>query len=108
MSFERYSQAKAESIKVGRKFISDEHKTLVEQINASLLLENYDRFLTLNPETESGFLGLEKVRARCLFLTENYVEASRALQRHAERFQQTPKSRKSRNPSNNASKMSFK
>ncbi|HAG91122.1 MAG TPA: hypothetical protein DCL41_04590 [Bdellovibrionales bacterium] len=88
--FREYAQAKAESIKVERKFISDEHQTLVEQINASLLLENIDRFLTLNPETESGFLGLEIVRARCLFLTENYMDASRALQRHAERFPADP------------------
>jgi len=88
--FREYAQAKAESIKVGRKFITDEHQTLVEQINASLLLENIDKFLTLNPETKPSFLGLEKVRARCLFLTKNYMEASRALQRHAEGFPEDP------------------
>lgn len=84
--FGEYPESKAEFLKIKKKFLINEYRTLVERINACLLLNNIDRFLTLNPETEPGFLGLEKVRARCFLLTENYIEASLALQRHADRF----------------------
>lgn len=84
--FREYPQAKAESAKVMKEFNLDEHQTLVEQINASLLLENIDRFLALNPDADSSFLGIEKVRAKCFLVVEDFIEASRSLERHAERF----------------------
>ena len=84
--FREYSQAKAESAKVMKEFNLDEHQTLVEQINASLLLENIDRFLALNPDADSSFLGIEKVRAKCFLVVEDFIEASRSLEKHAKRF----------------------
>ena len=84
--FREYSQAKAESAKVMKEFNLDEHQTLVEQINASLLLENIDRFLALNPDADSSFLGIEKVRAKCFLVVEDFIEASRSLEKHAIRF----------------------
>jgi hypothetical protein len=69
-----------------KEFNLDEHQTLVEQINASLLLENIDRFLALNPDADSSFLGIEKVRAKCFLVVEDFIAASRSLERHAERF----------------------
>jgi hypothetical protein len=84
--FREYPESKAEFLKIKKKFMLNDYRRLVERINACLLLNNIDRFLTLNPETQPSFLGLEKVRARCFLLTENYIEASLALQRHADRF----------------------
>lgn len=84
--FREYPQAKAESIKVIREFNVDGHQTLSDQINASLLLENIDRFLALNPDADSSFLGIEKVRAKCFLVVENFIEASRSLERHAKYF----------------------
>jgi hypothetical protein len=84
--FREYSQAKAESAKVMKEFNLDEHQTLVEQINASLLLENIDRFLALNPDADSSFLGIEKVRAKCFLVVEDFIEVSRSLEKHAKRF----------------------
>ena len=84
--FREYPQAKAESVKVMEGFYLNEHQSLVEQINASLLLENIDRFLALNPDADSSFLGIEKVRAKCFLVVKDFIEASRSLERHAERF----------------------
>ena len=67
-------------------FYLNEHQSLVEQINASLLLENIDRFLALNPDADSSFLGIEKVRAKCFLVVKDFIEASRSLERHAEHY----------------------
>ncbi|MEC8044366.1 MAG: hypothetical protein VX130_07225 [Verrucomicrobiota bacterium] len=92
--FREYPQAKAESSKVTKEFNLDEHQTLVEQINASLLLENIDRFLALNPDADSSFLGIEKVRAKCFLVVEDFIEASRSLERHAECFPEDSETKK--------------
>ena len=63
-----------------------EVKKLAEKINAALLLSNLDRFITRNPDAESSFLGMGKIRAKALLKMGKFQEAIQALNEHLEKF----------------------
>lgn len=80
--FGEYPESKNSICKLKNKNLIDKANQTLDKINSRLLLEGLDRFLARNTDTGDNFLGIEKLRAKCLIVVENYVEAQNALKRH--------------------------
>lgn len=78
-----YSNAKIELEKLRGMGVEDvETRSLLEEANSQLLLENVDRFIQRNPDVGGAYCGVDLVRARAYEKLGRYEEAFTSVQSH--------------------------